>query len=892
MPTAAEIRQQFLDFFHEKAHRVVPSAPVVPADDPTLLFTNAGMNQFKDVFLGTGGRDYSRAADTQKCIRVSGKHNDLEEVGVDTYHHTFFEMLGNWSFGDYFKKEAIAWAWELLVERFGIDGSKMYATVFGGDPKLGLPADEEAEVLWPELTGIPRERVLRFGHKDNFWEMGEVGPCGPCTEIHYDRGPAACDRKGVAGHACQVNGDCARFIEIWNLVFIQFNRTDDGTLKPLPARHVDTGMGLERLVALLQGKISNYDTDLFMPILDAIGALTGHTYGDDERIDIAMRVIADHARALSAAIADGALPGKQGRNYVIRRLLRRAGRFGRQVLGVEGAFLYKLVPVVAAVFEGVFPEILQRLPHITHVVEDEERSFARTIDDGITAFEKLGTALRERGETVVPGEEAYRLYHQDGFPRDLIELMAREQGFSLDEAGWMAAEAAHREASKGETAGHRVDLAALEGLPKTEFLGYWERGQAEGLGTVATGLKPLKLLGTEALVLDRTPFYAESGGQLGDAGFIVGEGEGEGGFRFRVEDTGRVGDVTVHFGELEQGDTSALPATLTARVEDARRREIMANHTATHLLHWALKQVIGEHANQQGSLVSPGYLRFDFTHPKGLTDAELLKIERLVNARVVENAPVRMAEESLNAARARGVTALFGEKYGEVVRVVAVGDFSQELCAGTHCQATGDIGYFRITSETAVQAGVRRIFAKTRLGAVEDALADRALLHGLAKRLATAPSEIARRLDALQEQVKELKKKGAAAAQQDVGGLRAKLLDEAEAVGGARLVVARVDVPDRKVLGELADALRGGDDAVAGALVAFIEDKTAFLTFATADLVKGKGVRAGDIVRAVAESVGQRGGGRPDFAQTGWKGDEGIAPALEKARELLRAALA
>jgi len=623
-----------------------------------------------------------------------------------------------------------------------------------------------------------------------------------------------------------------------------------------------------------------------MPILRAIAERTGHPYGQDERLDIAMRVIADHVRTLSAAIADGALPGKQGRSYVIRRLLRRAARFGRQVLGVEGAFLFELIPVVAGIFDGVFPEIGQRLPHIQHVIEDEERSFARTIDHGIAAFDKLAAALRARGETVVPGADAYRLYHQDGFPRDLIELMAREQGFQLDEAGWTAAEAAHKEASKGEVAAHRLDLSAIEGLPKTQFLGYWERGQAEGVGTVASGLSIVKRIGTEALVLDRTPFYAESGGQVGDAGTIEADG-----FRFRVEDTGRIGDVVVHFGELEQGDVTHLPATVTARVDGARRRDIMANHTATHLLHWALKRVLGGHANQQGSLVSPEYLRFDFTHPKSLTPQEVLEIERLVNARVAENSRVAMNEESLAQAKARGVTALFGEKYGDVVRVVQVGDFSQELCGGTHCQATGDIGYFRITAETAVQAGVRRIFAKTRAAAVEEALADRSLLQDAAKRLTAPTHELVRRIEALQEQVKELRKKGAASAQQDVGALRKRLLEEAEVVSGARVVVAQIDVPDRKVLGEIADALRGGDDQVAGALAAVVEEKTIFLAFATKDLVAKRKLSAGEVVKKVAEALGQKGGGRPDFAQTGWKGEEGIDQALAAAKAAFRAAL-
>ncbi len=880
-----EIRQSFLDFFAEKDHRIVESAPVVPLDDPTLLFTNAGMNQFKDLFLGTGTRDYKRAADTQKCIRVSGKHNDLEEVGVDTYHHTFFEMLGNWSFGDYFKREAIRWAFELIVTRFKLDPERLYASVFSGDESLGLPPDEEAEQLWLEESTLPPERVLRFGRKDNFWEMGEQGPCGPCSELHYDMGPEGCDRQGVPGHTCGVNGDCARYIEIWNLVFIQYNRIEDGSLKPLPARHVDTGLGLERLTAILQGKTSNYDTDLFMPLLSAVSDLCGHRYGDDPERDVAMRVIADHTRALCVAIADGALPGKQGRGYVLRRLLRRAARYGRQVLGIEGPFIHRLVPVVAKIFDGVFGEVATRRAHLSHIIEHEEKSFARTIDSGITHFEALARKLDEAGERTIPGDFAYRLYHQDGFPYDLIALMARERGFVIDDDGWAKAEAAHKEASRGAGSVARIDPGELEGLPETSFLGYWERGESEAEGTTAAGLRIVKLVGTEALVLDRTPFYAEAGGQVGDTGMIESAG-----FRFQVEDTVRVGDVAVHFGELLEGDPIALPDSVTAKVDLSRRRAIVANHTATHLLHWALKQVLGPHADQQGSLVEPDSLRFDFTHQQALTEEQSAEVERLVNARIALNTALVIKTEGLQEARARGVTALFGERYGDKVRVVEIGEFSRELCGGTHVRATGELNYFRISSEGAVQAGVRRIVARTGAAAVEEALAERALLRSVARDLRVTPPEAPRRIEQLLSSLKELKKRRPAAST-DVAAERRALLDNAERVGEVHLVSARVEAADRKALAALADAVRGGDKLVAGALATVVEGKSAFLAFASPALLKNKALSAGEIVKAVAEARGLRGGGRPDFAQTGWKGEDGIDEALALARKLFAQAL-
>ncbi len=875
--TAKQIRQAFMDFFAEKEHKIVPSAPVVPQNDPTLLFTNAGMNQFKDVFLGTGTRDYTRCADTQKCIRVSGKHNDLEEVGVDTYHHTFFEMLGNWSFGDYFKKEAIEWAWEFLVDRMGLPADRLWATVFGGDEELGLEPDTEAESLWPQVTGIPAERVLRFGKKDNFWEMAELGPCGPCSEVHLDLGPEACDMQDVEGHQCGVNGDCGRFIEIWNLVFIQFNRMGKTDLKPLPARHVDTGMGFERLVAVCQGKTSNYDTDVFTPLLDEIGRITGHGYGENKQVDTAMRVVADHVRALSVAIADGALPGNKDRGYVLRRLLRRALRFGYQVLGRQEPFIFQLVPVVVQTLGDVFPEIAQQREHIRRVILSEEDAFLRTLERGIERFEALASSVG--ADRVIDGATAFDLYSTYGFPRDLIDLMARERGLVVDEKGWNKASDLHKAASTAQKQGG-FDPADFEGLPPTEFVGYWEQPGAERLGTKARA-KLLKIIGNEYVILDKTPFYAESGGQVGDQGLIHGPG-----FRFRVTDTGRMGDVWFHKGELEEADLSNLPDEVTAEVDLDRRLAIMANHTATHLLHWALHRLVSKDANQQGSLVHPDYLRFDFTHDKALTPEQIRDIELAVNDAIAQDHEVRITQESYKRAVDSGVTALFGEKYGDQVRVVRVGDISAELCGGTHCQRTGQIGYFRITQERAVSAGVRRIVAKTKNAAVRDALADRDLLETLAKKLDTSVVDLPRRIEQLQKKLVELKKSGAASAKADLGSLRRKLLSDALETRQGKIVVADMSEIPGKTLGDLADALRGGSDQVAGLLASADGNKVVLVAFASKDLTQS--VHAGNLVREVAGLLGGKGGGRPDFAKGGGKDASKLAEALGKARSKLQ----
>ncbi len=876
MMTANDIRQRFLDFFATQEHRIVPSAPVVPHGDATLMFTNAGMNQFKDVFLGTGSREYSRCADTQKCIRVSGKHNDLEEVGVDTYHHTFFEMLGNWSFGDYFKRDAIRWAWAFLVDEMGLDPEKLYATVHGGDKGLGLGVDEEAEELWPAETGLPPERVLRFGSKDNFWEMGPTGPCGPCSEIHLDLGPTACDRQGVEGHTCGVNGDCGRYIEIWNLVFIQFNHLEDGSLKELPAKHVDTGMGFERLVSVCQGKTSNYDTDVFAPLFVALEKETGVAYGAGERTDVALRVVADHVRTLAVAISDNVVPSNTKRGYVLRRLLRRAVRYGYQVLDQQAPFIHRVVPAVAELYAGVFPEIGQRIDHIQRVLEHEERAFLRTLERGIGLFEEVAAKLKQ-GDTL-DGEVAFKLYETYGFPRDLTELMARERSIGFDEVGWERAQKIHEERSKGAVDQHRLDPTELEGLPATGFAGYWEKGADDGLG-MRTEARLLKIVDNEYVVLDRTPFYAESGGQVGDTGVIEAEG-----FRFLVKDTQRMGELMVHQGDLEEADLARLPETVTARVDDQRRRDIMANHTATHLLHWALKEVVSADANQKGSLVHPDYLRFDFTLDQGVTPAQVAEIEQRVNDRIAQNLPVAIAESGYQEAIDAGVTALFGEKYGDQVRVVSVGDFSAELCGGTHCRTTGEIGLFQVTSEKASSAGVRRIVAETRTRSVQRVQQLRQVTQALSKQLGVPANQLVARVEKLVAENKKLRK-GGGQAKADIGGLRGGLLGKAEKVGEVHLIFARVETLNAKQAADLADALRGGNEQVVGVLAAG-GDRPPLVAFASKSLADDGKVNATELVRLVG-----KGGGRPDFSKGSCPDPKGLDDRLAEALAAAKAKL-
>ncbi|MFT7620365.1 MAG: alanyl-tRNA synthetase [Planctomycetota bacterium] len=885
MQSAQEIRRTFLDYFAGKGHKIVPSAPVVPHNDPTLLFINAGMNQFKDVFLGTGSRDYSRASDTQKCVRVSGKHNDLEEVGVDTYHHTFFEMLGNWSFGDYFKKESIEWAWDLLVNVYKLDPNRIYVTVFGGDEADGLGPDTEAEKLWTEVTDISKDRILRFGKKDNFWEMGDTGPCGPCTEIHYDRGPGAGEIPDPDNPGGAVNGDFPRVIEIWNLVFIQYNRNKDGSLENLPAQHVDTGMGFERLVAVMQEKNSNYETDLFAPIFDGIEEHTGVRHkSTDDPADIACRVIADHIRTLCVAFADGALPGNEGRGYVLRRILRRAARFGRQNLHQEKPFIFKLVSSVAAALGDIFPEIEERQDHISLLIHTEEKAFAKTLDRGLALYSELSGKVKAAGSKEISGEEAFDLYATFGFPRDLVELMAREDDLTVASKGWDEAQETHRQASKSEGAfGHSFDLKQLEGLAASKSMFYREGHGGSGNG-VSLETTPLKLIDGTFLVLAETPFYSECGGQVGDCGQITGEG-----FRFQVESTSTEGSLVIHQGQLLEGDANNLPKVVLAEVDEARRLAIMRNHTGTHLLHWALKEVLGDHATQQGSLVAADRLRFDLTHPKAITADELAKIESMVNAKIIENNSLVTTLENLDSAKKRGVTALFGEKYEEDVRVVDIAGYSTELCGGTHVNATGDIGPFLILSESSVQAGVRRIEAITGLAAVERMQEERTLLRAAVGTLKAKPEELVTRIDALQQQVKELKKTGGKKLAADAGTIARQLLENAQEVNGSKLIVARIE-GGAKDLASVADAIRNNHGAVAGLLLNEDGGKVPLVAFASKDLAGSK-VHAGKLAKEVAAVLGGGGGGRPDFAQAGGKNPGEIEAALAAAKAHLEAAL-
>lgn len=881
MKTQNEIRKSFLDFFSSKGHRIVPSSSVVPNDDPTLLFANAGMNQFKPYFLGSSKPEFTRAADTQKCLRVSGKHNDLDEVGRDTYHHTFFEMLGNWSFGDYFKEDAIKYAWEFLTDICGLEKSKLYATYFGGDSADGTQPDEEAASLWKSVTDIDPSHVMPFGRKENFWEMGETGPCGPCSEIHIDLGPEKCDMKDVPGHVCGVNGDCSRFMEIWNLVFMQFNRSKDRSLARLDKNHVDTGMGFERLTAILQGKNSNYDTDLFTPLLSRISEISGFKYGAGDESDVAMRVCADHIKALCFAIADGAKPDKKGRGSVLRSLLRRASRFGMQTLGMKEPFLYKLVPSVSELYSGIFPEIRANEEKISSIVIEEEKLFGKTLEQGLERFNELAASTNGG---VLDGFEAYRLYHQDGFPKDLILQMASERGMSIDEEGWAKAEQEHRERSKGEMKEAVLDPQLIADLPATEFCGYWESGKAENEGTVLEA-KILRMPSDSVVVLDRTPFYAQSGGQIGDSGVIEGDG-----FRFTVADTVKTGDYVLHCGFLEEGDPDVLPSSVKASVDFARRKALQSAHTATHMLQWALRTVLGPHVNQKGSEVNPDSLRFDFTHPKQMTADEISKVEELVNGRILENQALSISWKDLEQARAEGITALFGEKYGKTVRAVEIGGWSRELCGGTHCMRTGDIGSFRIVSESSSEAGVRRIEALTGRQALRAYAADRAVIKDLCAMAAARPEELVKRIESMNAQIKELKKQHEAEVRKNLASYAEELFTNAEKVGSVSVVKGFFNDLDNDALGTIADAIRSRQ-SVCGMLVSVCDGNVCVAGFASKDMAGKDKVNSGNIVRECCKMLGGGGGGRFDFAKGGGKDASLAGKALEESYEKMKAAV-
>ncbi|RKY80211.1 alanine--tRNA ligase [candidate division KSB1 bacterium] len=865
-----EIRNSFLDFFRSKGHKIVPSASVVPFDDPSLLFTNAGMNQFKNIFLGVEKPQFPRVANCQKCIRVSGKHNDLEEVGKDTYHHTFFEMLGNWSFGDYYKREAIEFAWELLTEVWKLPKERLWATVFY--------QDIEAEKLWKEITDINPKQVLRFDEEDNFWEMGEVGPCGPCSEIHIDLGEDFCDMKQVPGHVCQVNGGCSRFIELWNLVFIQFNRTEDGSFKELPARHVDTGMGFERIVAVLQGVKSNYDTDLFRPLFDAISEISGVEYsGTDEAVAVAHRVIADHVRALSFAIADGALPSNEGRGYVLRRILRRAARYGR-TLGMHEPFIYKLVPVLADVMGATYPELLEKHQYIATVIKSEEEGFSNTLDRGIELFENVAAKLIARKERVFPGNEVFRLYDTYGFPVDLTRLMAEERGLEVDLEGFeKAMSEQRRRAQQAQQFQFEVRdfFGDAEEIPNSRFVGY---------DTLETEVRIVSFKGNEFL-LDQTPFYGEAGGQVGDTGVIFSPDHS---FEVKVVNTIRAGTRIVHIGEVQSGRfEDVLQKPLVARVDAERRKAIARNHTCTHLLHKALREVLGKHVNQAGSLVAPDRLRFDFTHFEKISESQLDEVERRVNEIIRANFAVEVLHKTFDEAKLMGATALFGEKYADVVRVVKIDDYSLELCGGTHLDFTGEIGYFRITTESSVAAGIRRIEAVTGEAADKILRQEKRELAKLRQMLNVSSGELLEKVKTLLEDNKRLLKTVSELNLKIVRYQINEVVNQAHTFDGVKIIATQVSSHNVEELKQIGDILRTKLGSGVGVLGSVINQKAFLLCVVTDDLIKQKNIKAGEIVSRLARIIGGGGGGHAHMAQAGGKDVGKLDLALAKTKDVV-----
>jgi len=865
--TSREIRQAFLDHFARHGHAIVPSAPMVVKDDPTLMFTNAGMNQFKDLFLGNREAKHTRIADTQKCLRVSGKHNDLEEVGIDTYHHTMFEMLGNWSFGDYFKKEAIAWAWELLTEVYGIDKNTIYVTYFGGDSTDNLPADTETRDLWKQF--MPEERILPFSRKDNFWEMGDTGPCGPCTEIHVDVRTA--EEKALKPGRELVNNDHPQVIEIWNNVFMQFERKADGSLVELPAQHVDTGMGFERLCMVLQGKRSNYDTDVFQPLIQAIAKRCGKAYGKEEKADIAMRVIADHLRAISFAIADGQLPSNTGAGYVIRRILRRAVRYGYSFLGFNEPFMHDLVATLAKEMGDQFPELRKQQQLIESVMQEEEKAFLRTLEQGTKRLEQ---ALSESKGTLA-GERAFELFDTYGFPIDLTQLMAREQGMSVDMKGFEAELQKQKERSRAATAVTTGDWVEL-GKGETAFIGYDE------LNTEARILRYRKVSGKGGdqfqLVLDRTPFYAEGGGQVGDQGWLI-----QGADQVEVIDTKRENQLIVHFIKELPKD---VEKPLTAQVNTQRRGLTARNHTATHLLHHALRKHLGTHVEQKGSLVAPDRLRFDISHFSKVTPEELATIEREVNAMITDDI---VFEDKRNVpiaeAKAMGAMALFGEKYGDNVRVVKFGP-SIELCGGTHVLRTGVIGPFRIVSESALAAGIRRIEAITSVEAermINEKLAKLEAIEALLKN----PADVVAAVQKLAEQNASLTKELEKAAREKVKRYATSIPAKATANSkGVKVLVEQLDL-DAQGLKDLGSTLREQHADLALVAGSVIEGKPLLAVSLGKQALEATGLKAVDIIKQISPEIKGGGGGQPDFATAGGKEPGGLAAALKKAEALL-----
>ena len=868
--TSDKIRKKFLDYFEGLGHRIVPSSPVIPAADPTLLFTNAGMNQFKDVFLGLEERPYRRAASVQKCIRAGGKHNDLEIVGRTARHLTFFEMLGNFSFGDYFKEEAIRYAWRFLTDELGIPEERLWVSVFEGD--------REAERIWGRSIGLPAGSIHRMGEKDNFWSMGDTGPCGPCSEIGIDQGPeSGCGRPG-----CDVGCDCDRYLELWNLVFMQFDRSGSGDLNPLPRPSVDTGMGLERIAAVLQGVPSNFDTDLMRPLIERVGEISGKAF--DERSAVSFRVIADHVRSLVFAIVDGVFPSNEGRGYVLRRILRRASRHGR-LLGIREPFLHRLVGDVVGVMGRAYPELSDGEELAARIVRGEEERFGQTLDQGLSLFEEIRQGLGDRKE--IPGDKVFLLYDTYGFPVDLTASMAEEYNLMIDNRGFEKLMDRQRERARGEmkTVYDRRDLRDL-GIEPAAFIGY---RTLEGKGVVQRierdGISVGSATAGEEVAVDltRTPFYGESGGQLGDKGTLRGMGVEVTVSDTRAPSEGRI----IHLGKIREG-TLSVGIEVEAQVDPGRRAALMRSHTATHLLHFALRQVLGKHVRQSGSLVAPDRLRFDFTHHAPMAVEELAAVERIVQEKVLSNLEVSISEMSFTEARGKGALAFFGEKYGEQVRVVDVGGVSSELCGGTHVFMTGQIGIVLILSENGISAGVRRIEAFAGSEAFRHCADQRAVLEDVMAILRVPREMVTRRVEEMREEVRELQR-----SLKDLTLAKARTelsfdVKDLRRVDGIPLLVRRVDVPDMDALRRLADEVRNRLDSCVGVLGSVIGGKAILVVTVTRDLIEERGLDASKVVKEIAKAVEGGGGGKPELAQAGGKRWENLDEALASAEKVVK----
>lgn len=888
--SANKIRQEFIDFFKKKEHNFVPSSPVIPQDDPTLLFTNAGMNQFKSIFLGEPRKDLKRAVNSQKCMRVSGKHNDLEEVGVDSHHHTFFEMLGNWSFGDYYKKEIIAWAWEILTDVWNLPKDKLYATVYKDD--------DEAKEFWKSVTDIDHSHISKYDEKDNFWEMGDTGPCGPCSEIHIDTGKGHCPYENDPNHTCNVNADgCGRYIEIWNLVFIQFNREKNGSLTELSNKHVDTGMGFERIVRIIQNVNSNYDTDVFIPIIQEIEKISGKKY-ENNSYGIPFRVIADHMRALVFSITDGAFPSNEGRGYVLRRLLRRAYRFGRK-LDFTGPFLYKLVGIVIKIMGDAFPEITKRKKYVEKIILSEEERFDQTLEQGIEKINLIIEKCLKSNQKQISGMDVFTLYDTYGFPMDLTRLIASEEGVAIDEEKFNELMVLQRDrARKAAKAGNDEGLSTdgwieLKQINGTEFVGF-DTDEIEVNVSKYKILEPVKnseYLTKGLLILEKTPFYAEMGGQIGDKGVLITPDQNQ----LVVTDTIKWNDMTVHkIKSKEQFPVKFFDQKLVAKIQTKERNSIRKNHSATHLLHAALVQILGDHISQSGSRVGPESLRFDFTHFKALSRDEIDSVENLVNEWIWENIPVTTKIMATDEAKKEGATALFGEKYGEMVRVVSMDSISKELCGGTHVSHTGSIGLFHIVSESSISAGIRRIEAITGLQGVNYFKKREHIVATLMEMFKIKEKSIVKRVEDIVEHSKNLEQELSKMSQVEVKGEVNKIIDDTKKTehGSFPWAVQNLGVIDKKrfmnIVDNISDIIREQHlDTTVVFLGAQINKKALFAACAGSKAVKDFKIHCGDLVKAAAKETGGGGGGSPIRAQAGGKEYKNIQNAIKAAKAII-----